>query len=116
MTLTTQLSMQDDVHRIQLGGRLDSNTYGTLENLLPTVFGQEGALALLDCTALDYVSSAGLRVILMAAKRARQIQGRLVVFGLKPQVRDVFEVSGFLKILHVADDADSALQSIKASA
>ena len=116
MTLTTQLSTHEDVRQIQLGGRLDSNTYGTLENLLPTVFEQEGALALMDCTALDYVSSAGLRVILMAAKRARQMQGRLVVFGLKPQVREVFEVSGFLKILNVADDMDSALQSLKASA
>jgi anti-anti-sigma factor len=114
MTLTTHLSTQDDVHHIQLGGRLDSNTSSTLESLLPTVFQQEGTLALMDCTALDYVSSAGLRVVLMAAKRARQIQGRLVLFGLNPKVREVFEVSGFLKILHVADDANSALQSLKA--
>ena len=69
---------------------------------------------MVDFSALTYVSSAGLRVILMAAKRVKQSQGKLVLFGLSPQVREVFEISGFLKILDVVDDRAAALVRLKA--
>jgi anti-anti-sigma factor len=88
-------------------GRLDSVTSTTFEQALLPLFQQTGQHILLDCKALDYVASSGLRVVLMAAKRAQASQGRLLITGLQPQVRDVFAISGFLKILHVYDDLET---------
>lgn len=66
----------------------------------------------LDFSQLDYISSAGLRVVLVLAKRLKQAEGRLVLFGLQPHVREVFEISGFLAILTVIDTRDQALAQL----
>ena len=62
----------------------------------------------MDFAGIDYISSMGLRSVLMAAKRARQQTQRLILTGLQPHVREVFEISGFLSILEVAPSFDQA--------
>ncbi|MDD2609920.1 MAG: STAS domain-containing protein [Giesbergeria sp.] len=89
-------------------GRVDSATAGALEKSLTPLFDTPGRHAIIDFTALDYISSAGLRIVLMSAKRAKQAQARLVLCGMAPHVREVFEISGFLKILEVAADQAAA--------
>ena len=54
---------------------------------------------MLDLGRLDYISSAGLRVVLIAAKRLKSVGGALVLCTLNPSVREVFEISGFASIL-----------------
>ncbi|RDK04114.1 STAS domain-containing protein [Paraburkholderia lacunae] len=114
MTFQCELTDTNGVRQVSLSGRLDSATSGDFEKHLQTLFESSGARALMDFSSLDYISSAGLRVVLMAAKRAKQAQGRLVLCGLQPHVKDVFEISGFLKILTVADDPVSALSHLNA--
>ncbi|MBX9937066.1 MAG: STAS domain-containing protein [Burkholderiaceae bacterium] len=89
-------------------GRVDSATAGQLEKAIIPLFDTPGCHVIVDLAALDYISSAGLRIILMAAKRAKQAKARLVLCGMAPHVREVFEISGFLKILEVAADQASA--------
>lgn len=115
MSFQFQLIDADGVRQVSLAGRLDSATSGDFEKDLHPLFAASGVRALLDFSSLDYISSAGLRVVLMTAKRARQAQGRLVLCGLQPHVREVFEISGFLKILSVADDQAAALSQLSAS-
>ncbi|MFM2057780.1 MAG: hypothetical protein RLY71_2165 [Pseudomonadota bacterium] len=90
-------------------GRVDSATAGQMEQALKDVFNKPGSRVVVDFSALDYISSAGLRVVLMQAKRAKQTQSRLVLCGLSTQVREVFEISGFLKILDVVPNQAAAL-------
>ncbi len=106
MSLTASAEAIDAGTLVRATGRLDSATSGPFEKQLLEHFGAPGSRVLVDLAALDYVSSAGLRVILMAAKRAKQTQGRLVLCALQPHVLEVFEISGFLKIIEVeADEA-----------
>ena len=92
-------------------GRLDSNTSPAFEaHLLGRVEGP--ARVVVDFTGLDYISSAGLRVLLMASKKARQGGAKLALCGLQPAVREVFEISGFLSILTVCDDRAQALARV----
>ena len=114
MTFQSHIALTDGVQQVSLNGRLDSVTSSGLEKSLQTLFEVSGSLTLLDFSGLSYVSSAGLRVVLMAAKRAKQSQGRLVLCGLLPHVREVFEISGFLKILNVVDDSTAALAHLRA--
>lgn len=60
---------------------------------------------------LDYISSAGLRVILLTAKRIADLGGSLTLCGLQETVEKVLEVSGFLSLLRVADTLEDALQN-----
>lgn len=61
-----------------------------------------------DFAACPYVSSAGLRAVLIAAKTARKADKRLVLAGMNPIVREVFKVSGFGRMLTIEPDLDTA--------
>lgn len=61
-----------------------------------------------DFTACPYVSSAGLRAVLIAAKTARKADKRLVLAGMNPIVREVFKVSGFDRMLTIEPDLETA--------
>jgi anti-anti-sigma factor len=65
-----------------------------------------------DFTALDYVSSAGLRVLLGAAKKLQGAGKGLRLFGLNETVREVFEISGFSKILTVRGSEAEAREGL----
>ena len=64
-----------------------------------------------DFTNLGYISSAGLRVLLVAARECQSRDGKFVFCGLSKMVAEVFEISGFDKILTVLASRDEALES-----
>jgi len=94
---------------VSLKGQLNSvNATATESELVGQLDRGVNKIAL-DFSLLDYISSAGLRVVLVLAKRLKQVGGKLVLFGLQPNVREVFDISGFLAILNVSQTRDEAL-------
>ncbi|MCG6861879.1 MAG: STAS domain-containing protein [Chromatiaceae bacterium] len=93
-------------------GRLDTNTSEPFEQRMMAVIDAGNNRLVVDLTELDYISSAGLRVLLMSAKRLKNEQGRLALCGLKSHIREVFEISGFLKILTVVENTDAAVAAV----
>jgi len=69
------------------------------------------AAVIIDCTALEYVSSAGLRVFLLATRIAERAGIAFGLCALQPAVREVFAVSGFSRIIAVHADRATALAS-----
>jgi len=107
---------QDGVMILALKGRLDSNTSGDFEKRLLGMV-QEGEHRLvLDFSDLDYISSAGLRVLLKAVKELKRSDGRLVVCAVKDYIREIFSLSGFLSFLPTHTTLEESLQSFTASA
>lgn len=97
---------------IVLGGRLDGNTSPELEGLLcPRI--ESTDTVIVDMARLDYISSAGLRVLLKAAKISRTTEHLLVLAGLTPQVREVFDISGFTAIFTIHDSRDRAIEALR---
>lgn len=96
---------------VALSGRLDSTTAKQLEDMLPERM-QTTPQVVLDLAEIQYVSSAGLRVILKAAKAAKSAGHRLLLAGLAPQVQEVFQVSGFATILAIHSDRAMALEAL----
>ena len=89
-------------------GRIDSVTSPTLEEaLLRAIAGGERRVVV-DFLAVEYISSAGLRVLLVAAKRLRD-EGRLVLCGMNEPVRQVFDLAGFLPLFALEPSRDRAL-------
>lgn len=108
MNITT--TEQNGVTVISLEGRLDGQHAQTAEQAFLGLAGSEGRTKfVLDFTHMQYISSAGLRVVLVAAKKVRSLQGKLVCASMSEQVRDVFEMSGFLSILETAPSTEEAL-------
>jgi stage II sporulation protein AA (anti-sigma F factor antagonist) len=90
-------------------GQINSANAAETESELLAWVEKGERLCVLDLSHLDYISSAGLRVILMLAKRLKQNSGQLVLCCLQPDVLEVFDVSGFLSILTVVPDRAAAL-------
>lgn len=84
-----------DVHVLSVAGDLDAVTSAELEGRVLDVLDSGGLRVVLDLTQLDYVSSAGIRVFLMAYKRLKELGGAVHFCGLSPEVRRVFDVTGF---------------------
>ena len=103
---------QSGVLIVKLEGRLDgSNSTSVEQELRSLIEGGEQKL-LLDLTSLDYVSSAGLRVFLVAAKHIRSIRGGFALCAMKDPVREIFEISGFLEMMPAFSNQSEALKSL----
>ena len=91
-------------------GRIDSSTASELEQrLLGHVEAGESRI-IVDFSAIDYVSSAGLRVLLLVQKQLRPAKGSIVICGLNDHVRQVFEITGFVKIFPIYPSKDAVLR------
>lgn len=93
-------------------GRLDFGTAPAFEKQLQDALvggGTAPARLIIDCEALDYVSSAGLRAILLAARASQRAGITFALCALTPAVREVFDLSGFSRIITVHPDRATAL-------
>lgn len=87
-----------DVLTLTLEGRLDTTTAPELQDALLPAF-EENKNVVLDFQAIEYVSSAGLRVLLMGAKKAKAMGGSQTLIHVPGEVREVFELTGFDSVL-----------------
>lgn len=112
-----------DIHNDQVGavsivapeGRLDTGSASDLELALSDLETAGSRHFLIDLAGISYVSSAGLRVLLMLAKRIDGT-GSLRLAGLNPQVQQVFDIAGFTKLFHIFPDRTAALRDHPAAA
>lgn len=102
----------DDILVIRPRGRLDSSNSPELEHLLTEQLEAGCQRLVLDFSGLDYISSAGLRVVLLVGKKLRASKGKMVLAGLQDMVREVFDMSGFLVLFAVADSLDEGLTKV----
>jgi anti-anti-sigma factor len=101
---------QESVTVLQFEGNLDTNTAPDAEESFKRAIADGAERLLADFTALDYVSSAGLRVLLATAKQLGAKGGSLRICSLNETVKEVFDMSGFSTILQVFDDQEEALK------
>lgn len=93
-------------------GRLDSSTSGTLEKKLITMIEAGEKNLVFDFAGMDYISSAGLRVLLMAAKKTGKLGGKVVLASLNPNVKEVFDIAGFTNIFTIFGSQEEAVKAI----
>lgn len=106
MEITSRIDGDLSVLRVE--GRIDAATSANVEHAVNAAIGGGIKRLVFDMAAVAYVSSAGLRAILLAAKNAKAAGGGIAVFGLQSSVEEVFTVSGFGKIIPIAaSEADA---------
>lgn len=103
---------QDGVSIFEVAGRLDSNTSPEFEKKLFETIETGSKSVVVDFEDLDYISSAGLRVILKATKALKGSDGLFFLCSLKDYVKEVFDISGFDSFLPIVPTMDEALSRI----
>lgn len=101
------------VTALAVKGRIDSSTAPVLGQRLEAVVGTPQSRLVVDFGHLEYISSAGFRVLLVAAKRAEEAQSRLVLCGLSPKVRQLFDLGGFLDLFTIAASREDAIAAAR---
>lgn len=99
IAMTITKTVENGTLRIALEGRLDTNTAPQLEAELKTSLSGITELEL-DFSGLEYISSAGLRVLL-AAQKTMSRQGKMTIRNVNETIMEVFEITGFVEILTI---------------
>lgn len=98
--MTITLTNEKKLTILVLAGRLDTNTAPELETALKPLLAQ-GKDLVLDFAALEYVSSAGLRVLLTAQKAVQKSASKMIIRHVNDTINDIFELTGFADILTI---------------
>ena len=87
---------------VQLQGKVDATSAPSVEQALVGVIDQGEKKLVIDCAGLDFISSAGLRSLLLAVKKMKATGGAIALAALQPHVKEVFDISGFsaLFVIH----------------
>ncbi len=100
--------MSEEVQVLRPQGRLDSETSPELKRQALETIGRGGRRLLLDLRDLAYISSAGLRAVLVAAAEMTAAGGKLAISSPNPQVAEVFDISGFVSVVDMHATAEAA--------
>ena len=99
-----------------ISGRLDATTSPELDKLVTAKLESGANNLLFDLSNLQYISSAGLRVLAVALKQVSANQGRMALCGLQEPVKMVFDVSGFTTFFPITASVGEALASLSRTA
>lgn len=103
---------KDQATVMMIEGRLDSSSSGILEKKILSLMETGEKNFLIDFSGMDYISSAGLRVLLMAAKKTKPVGGKVVLSALTDNVKEVFDIAGFTSIFAIFATQEEAVQSL----
>lgn len=101
------------IQRVRIEGYLDSSTFPRLQEHLNGLIGQGHYHYLLDFSELDYISSAGLGVLIGMLREVREKGGDLKIVHMSEKIQRIFNLLGFSKLLRVYPDEETALGSFQ---
>lgn len=101
-----------EIVTLSLSGRLDTTTAKAFEEKILAQIESGDRRFIIDLAQLDYVSSAGLRVFILAAKRLNSANGKMVLCSLKDPVKEVFDIAGFSSIFSIHGSHDEATKHL----
>jgi anti-anti-sigma factor len=111
--MKTTITEKENTTIIALAGRLDSNSAPQFEQQLQDFLVSPHTHLLFDFNNLDYISSAGLRIILNTAKAYKSGRYHFVACSMQEHVQEVFEISGFDSFITIHRSLDESLSALK---
>jgi anti-anti-sigma factor len=92
-------------------GRLDATTAPRLEDEINVLLDQERIKVMIDFSRIDYLSSAGMRLLLSMTKRLKAKKGKLSIFAIHEEVREIIHMAGFEKVLAIYNSQEEAIEA-----
>jgi anti-sigma B factor antagonist len=98
---------KNDIVIITISGSVDSKTAADLQS---QIMGEvsDAKKVIMDLNAVDYLSSAGLRILLMVYRQLKANNGKVVLAGVSEEIRDVMAMTGFINFFVIADTTEEA--------
>ena len=106
-------STSDGVLTLTMSGRLDADTTAKFAEVLNGAIDAGHQKIVLDLSGVDYVSSVGLRALILGAKRLAPAGGRIVLCGPQDRIRHLLELAGFTSIFTIAATRTEALEQLR---
>jgi stage II sporulation protein AA (anti-sigma F factor antagonist) len=97
---------------IRLTGHLGHGAVDDLARVFNEWLGKGRQNFIVDMSRLQYISSAGLRCFFEAVTKVNNLKGKLILCGMQPEVRQVFDVSGFTSFFSICETMQNALKQI----
>ncbi len=110
--ISIQIEEKDKKQVIRLEGRIDAACTPILEAKLEELLEAGHTKFVIDFTRVDYISSAGLRFLLSATKKAKAAQGMLNLSSVPDEVMEIIRMAGFERILHIFPNEEKALAAL----
>jgi anti-anti-sigma factor len=108
--LKIELEEIEDKVILRIEGRIDAASAPTLDRKIDSLLAEKRYRLLLDFSRVDYLSSAGMRILLSASKKAKAGRGMLVIYALTDDVEEIIKMAGFDKVLRICSSEKEALQ------
>lgn len=108
-----QIETSGDVTLLRLRGKLDAVTAPAFEQQVRALVEGGAVRLVVDLAGLEYISSAGLRGLLLLSKLVKARAGRACLAGVEGNVRAVFEMSGFTSLFEVRDSVAAARETFR---
>ena len=102
-----------EVTVLEVTGRIDSTTAPVLGEKLTGALATPQRRLVLDLRQLEYISSAGFRVLLLAAKRAEEAGSRFVLCSVSGKVRQLFDLGGFLDLFPISASREEGIAALR---
>jgi anti-sigma B factor antagonist len=102
------VAQEDSFHIISMKGDLDASSSILLDNTLKEAVAQNEKRILVDCSQLNYISSAGLGVFMSYLQEFENLNISLILYGISNKIKDVFQILGLDQLLTIAFSKEDA--------
>jgi anti-sigma B factor antagonist len=109
--MNVQVRQEGDIEVIEFEGSLDGKTAPEVREQIQPVLSRAGKL-ILDLSRVGYLSSAGLRLLLLTYREVTARKGKVVLLGVSPDIKMVMSHTGFLSFFTLADSRDQATEAV----
>lgn len=106
-------SKTNDILVLTFKGRLDANHADAAQERVVALIDQGETRLVADLSQLEYISSAGLRVLMVAAKKLRSCNGKIVLCSLVDPIKEIFDIAGLNAIFSTYAGREEALKSFR---
>lgn len=96
---------------LSLGGQIDSTASSLFEETMVSLIASGTNNMIIDFAQVKFISSAGLRVLLLAAKKVKPYGGKVTLCNLSRDVKEVFDISGFSVLFSIYETLDEAIKN-----
>jgi anti-sigma B factor antagonist len=111
-----QIPLTSNVVCVKVEGRLDAATVPAFEQTMQRLLLEGQAKLVVDLDAVHYISSSGLRALLTARRQSRSRGGDVLLCSLRPRVKEVFEMVGFMSVFGVYATSEEAANAFSQAA
>lgn len=96
---------------LNVEGRIDTANSPSFEAEIDQIYNSGEKDLIINCSGMKYISSSGLRVFLIAQKKATSLHGKLHLCDMQPAIKEIFSISGFSTLFRIFDTQQEALEN-----